>query len=109
MTRFYGVIGYGESVESPPASGKHVLQVSEVPYFGDVLQHNRRLEEGQGVNKNVVVNNRISIVADEFANDHIYQIKYAMWRGVRWTVTNVVVEHPRLILTLGEVYNGPTP
>lgn len=109
MARFYGVIGYGESVESPPASGKWVMQITERTLSGDVLRNTRGLEEGVGLNKNITVGNRISVVADEYANNHFFAIKYAMWQGVRWTVTNVEVQHPRLILSLGEVYNGPTP
>lgn len=109
MARFSGVIGYGETVESPPDSGVFVAQITEYPYSGDVLRNTRALEEGVGLNKNITVGNRISVVADEYANDHIYEMKYVMWRGVRWTVTNVDVQHPRLILSLGEVYNGPTP
>jgi hypothetical protein len=109
MARFSGVIGYGETVESPPASGKYVMQITEYPYSGDVLRNTRGLEEGVGVNKNITVGNRISVVADEYANKHFFAIKYVMWQGVRWTVTNVEVQHPRLILSMGEVYNGPTP
>jgi hypothetical protein len=109
MARFYGVIGYGESVESPAGSGKWIDQITEYPYYGDVLSNTRSLEEGLGLNKDITVGNSISIVADEFANDHIFAIRYAMWRGIRWTVAKVVVQPPRLILSLGDMYNGPTP
>lgn len=109
MARFSGVIGYGETVESPPDSGKWVKQVTELPYRGDVLRSTRQLEEGVDLNKNITVRNRISVVADEYATQHFFAIIYVMWQGARWTVTDVEVQHPRLILSLGEVYNGPTP
>lgn len=109
MARFSGVIGYGETVESPPGSGKWVKQITEYPYSGDVLSNRRGLEEGVDLNKNITVRNRISVVADEYANQHFFAIVYVVWQGARWTVTNVDVQHPRLILSLGEVYNGPTP
>jgi hypothetical protein len=53
-----------------------------------------------------VVQNSISIVADEFAREKFFAIRYILWAGVYWSVTSVQVDHPRLTLQLGEVYNG---
>lgn len=107
--RFHGVVGYGESVETPPDSGKWVDLITEQPYFGDVTRNTRSLETGDRVNPNITVSNSISIVADQYAIKHFLKIKYVKWMGVLWTVTNVEVRSPRLLLTLGDVYNGPTP
>lgn len=109
MTRFYGVVGYGESVETPSGSGVWKNVITEHPYYGDEVRNIRRLQEGESVNKDIAVTNSISIVADEYANQHFHKIKYVEWNGVRWTVQTVEVRRPRLILNLGEVYNGPTP
>lgn len=109
MARFSGMVGYGESVEDPPGSGVWVDLIEEFPYQGDVVRNTRALESGEKVNNDITVSNSISIVADEFAIEHFFKIKYVMWRGVRWTVTSVEVRAPRLILSLGSVYNGPTP
>ncbi|MCA1806977.1 MAG: hypothetical protein LC687_03870, partial [Actinobacteria bacterium] len=54
------------------------------------------------------VGNSISIVADAYANEHFFAIRYIRWAGTLWTVQNVDVESPRLVLRLGGVYNGPT-
>ena len=48
-------------------------------------------------------------MADSYAEENFFAIKYVRWMGARWVVTNVEVRRPRLILNLGEVYNGPTP
>jgi hypothetical protein len=66
------------------------------------------LPDGTKVNDDLSVNNSISIVADEYANEHFFAIRYVAWAGTLWTVTNVEVQSPRLLLTLGGVYNGPT-
>jgi len=107
--RFYGNVGYGESVESPSGSGVWKMVVTELPYYGDVLRNTRQLENGEGLNKDITVSNSISILADDHATEHFFAIKYVVWEGVRWTVTKVEVQRPRLILSLGSVYNGPTP
>jgi hypothetical protein len=108
MTRFCGEVGYGDSEESPSDSGVWIDTITEVQYFGDVIRNARKLEPGDGLNEDITVGNSISIVADEYAKNHFFNIKYVRWAGVLWTVTNVEVRSPRLILSLGSVYNGPT-
>lgn len=107
MARFHGEVGYGESVETSPGVWEDVM--TEQVYSGNVVRNTRRLESGEGLNDDVVVGNSISIVADQHAIEHFFQIKYVRWAGVLWTVTSVEVRAPRLILSLGKVYNGPTP
>jgi hypothetical protein len=108
MARFFGEVGYGASVEDPPASGVWVDTITEYAYQGDVIRNSRQLENSDKVNNDVVVANSISIVADELANENFFNIKYIRWAGVLWTVTSVEVRSPRLVLSLGSVYNGPT-
>ena len=107
MARFSGRIGYGESVETAP--GVWVDNIIERSYFGDVVRNARNLREGEHLNADLSVQNSISIVADAYANDHFFAIRYVEWAGALWTVSSVEVQSPRLLLRLGEVYNGPTP
>ena len=109
MARFYGEVGYGDSIENPADSGVWVDHITEFPYTGDVIRNTRKLDDGESLNSNISVNNSISILADQYAIDHFFTIKYVRWAGVLWTVTSVEVRSPRLILSLGSVYNGPTP
>lgn len=107
--RFFGKVGYGDSVETPSDSGVWVDAITEASYYGDVIRNTRKLDDSDSLNDNITVNNSISIVVDDYAVDHFFKIKYVEWEGVLWTVTSVEVKSPRLILSLGEVYNGPTP
>jgi len=109
MARFCGEVGYGESVETPSGGGVFDDVITEFEYYGDVIRNTRKSEEGQSVNNDITVGNSISVVADEYANTHYHAIRYVRWAGTLWTVTNVEVKSPRLILSLGNVYNGPTP
>lgn len=111
MARYYGRIGYGvtqETLVEDLPSGVWVEDIIERSYYGDVVQNIRTLREGEHLNSDIGVQNMISIVADAYANDHFFAIRYVEWAGALWTVTNVEVQSPRLILRLGEVYNGPT-
>lgn len=107
MAKFYGEIGYGESVETPAGSGVFVDSITEYSYYGDVIRNTRKLESGESLNNDISVGNSISIVADQYAFEHFFDIRYIRWAGTLWTVTTVEVKSPRLILSLGSVYNGP--
>lgn len=107
MAKFSGVVGYGSSTETAP--GVFVDTIIEKNYYGDVINNVRNLQDGDGLNPNITVNNSISVVADAYMNANYFAIRYIRWNGVLWTVTTVDVKRPRLILSLGEVYNGPTP
>ena len=108
MARFFGEVGYGDTIETPSTSGVWVDIITEIQYFGDVIRNTRKLESGEYLNDDLSVGNSISIVADQYAIEHFFKIKYVRWAGVLWTVTQVEVRSPRLILSLGSVYNGPT-
>ena len=110
MAKFHGKVGYNQGpVESPSGSGVYVPNIIEKTYFGDVIRNTRKIQEGTIVNEDLSVQNSISIVADAYANLNFFAIRYVEWLGGLWTVYEVVVEAPRLVLRLGGVYNGPTP
>lgn len=104
MAKFFGVVGYAKTEETNPGVWEEFLE--ERPYTGDVLKNNRRWENGENLNDEFNINNSFSIVADEFAFENIFAIRYVTWMGAKWKVTNVEVQRPRLLLTVGGVYNG---
>lgn len=105
MKRFFGKVGYGETVETAPGIWKD--EITEIAYYGDITRNTRQLQNGLKVNDDLTVNNYISIVADPYANEHFFAMRYVEWSGTLWNITNVEVQSPRLLLTLGGVYNGP--
>lgn len=104
MARYFGNIGYATTVETSPGVWTEVI--SKKRYFGDVFYNRRRLESSGGINDNVLSTAEISVVADPYAYDHFHQIRYIEFMGAEWKVSNVEVRRPRLILTLGGLYNG---
>lgn len=106
MARFYGAVGYAEQVEMSPGVWEDILV--EYNYYGDVLRNTRRLQNDEKVNNDLTVGNSISVVADEYAYEHFFAIRYIKWAGSLWTVSEVEVQRPRLLLRLGGVYHGPT-
>jgi len=103
MAKFYGSIGFANITETAP--GVWTEGITEYSYTGDVIRNTRRLESGENLNDNITINNMISIIADPFANENFHAIRYVKWMGASWKVTNVEVQRPRLLLTIGGLYN----
>lgn len=106
MAKFYGQIGFIINPDEPDERGLCEPIVTERNYYGDVNRISRRWETGQKINDDITISNEISIVSDPFVNQNIPWIKYVRWNGVTWKVSNVDVQFPRLILSIGGVYNG---
>lgn len=102
MARFYGVVGFVEQQEVQPYVFDDVI--TEHAYYGDVLRNSRRLEAGVGLVDNITVNNQISIIADAYAEEHFFNIRYVVWQGAKWKVSTAEVQDKRLLLTLGGIY-----
>ncbi len=104
MAKFYGAIGYSITEEVKP--GVYAEKITERMYYGDLQRNTRRLQTASQVNDDIEISNEISIVADPFANENFHLMKYAEFMGTKWKVTSVEVQYPRLILTVGGLYNG---
>ena len=103
MAKFYGEIGFGTSIETSP--GVYEDQVTTRNYYGDLIKNTRRLQSSGSVNDDVNISNQISIVADPYANENFYAMRYVKFMGAKWKISDVEVQYPRLILTIGGVYN----
>lgn len=106
--RFYGKVGYVRSIEKDPINSPSVYteEIKEVNYYGDVLKLNSRWEKGTGVNDDISIGHQISILADPFSYENFSWIRYVEFMGAKWKITNIEVERPRIILTLGGLYNA---
>lgn len=104
MAKFYGAVGYAETVERSP--GVWVEEIVERNYFGEQNRYSRRLQTTDKVNDNIDITAEISIVADPYAIQHFHAIRYVEFMGAKWKVTNATPNHPRLLLTLGGVYQS---
>ena len=104
MAKYFGKIGYAEQVETAP--GVWEEKITERQYYGDVVRNIRRLESSGNFNDNINVSMEISIVADPYAIQNFHTMRYVEFMGSLWKITSVEVNYPRLILSIGGVYNG---
>lgn len=104
MAKFYGKIGFVRSEEVSPGVWKNIPE--ERDYYGDVIRSAKQWQGSGEVNDNLMISNQISIIADSFVNENFAAMKYVKFMGARWKITNAEVQFPRLLLTLGGIYNG---
>lgn len=107
MSKFYGKIGFVEVKEDPDNPGVWSEETIEREYRGELIRVSKRLQtSSNSVNDNVTISNEISIVADPYANDNMYAMRYVIFGGAKWKIETVDVEYPRLKLSIGGIYNG---
>lgn len=102
MAKWYGTVGFAKTVETEPGIWEE--QIVEERYYGDLQSNFRKLQNSGEVNDDVNIANKISMLADPFAVNNFHSIRYAEYLGTNWKVTDVEVQYPRLILSLGGVY-----
>lgn len=104
MNKWYGKVGYVETVEIEP--GVWEEQETVRSYYGDRIRRSSKFQTSSGVNDNRDIYVELSIMADSYADLHFSSIRYVEFGGVNWKVNTVEPRRPRLILGLGGEYNG---
>ncbi len=102
--KFSGKIGFlvGESEE---CQGIWKPEIIERSYTGDILRNKRQYQIGDKQNADLNVSNQISILSDPYMQQNWASIRYVIWNGVKWQVSSVDINYPRLTLELGGVCN----
>lgn len=106
MARFYGKVGYVNSIKK--SAGVYENQPEEHYYYGDIINISKRWQTNENLNDDIRLEQTISIMADAYAWENYFKIRYVIIDGVAWRVTNVQVVRPRLMLYIGGIYNGET-
>ena len=105
--KYCDMIGFGIEAEVDPVNRPGIIKTSiiERKYKGDLMRVSRQFRQSGNLNDNVVFSNEISIVADPFAFENFSNIRYVVYMGSKWKISNVRVEYPRLVLTMGDMWN----
>lgn len=108
MAKFHGNIGFEEQYEKTP--GNWTSRTVEKEYFGEVVSLFYNTRNGsETTNDELTVNKRISVVANDYAFKNFQFMKYIVYMGVKWHITSVEPQYPRLIISMGGVYNAKSP
>lgn len=103
MAKFCGKIGFIKTVETEPGIWEESL-VEEKKYYGDITRNIFKYQNNGQVNDNINISNTISIISDPYANNNLQYMKYVVFNGAKWKISNIDIQPPRLILILGDLY-----
>jgi hypothetical protein len=104
MAKFYGEIGFAETIEIRPGVWKP--STTERMYSGDIIKNVRRWQVNEGLNDDISISNEVSILADPFVYSNLHNMRYVKWLGSSWKITKIDIKRPRVLITIGGVYNG---
>jgi hypothetical protein len=105
MAKWFGKIGYEIITQTEPgiwAAG----DIVEREYYGDITSDHWRRQNSGEINDNVTLSNVVSIIPDQFAYENCSNMAYVEIMGAKWKISDIEIQNPRLILTVGGVYNG---
>lgn len=106
MDKFYGAVGYAEVVKT--SAGVFDEHLVEKTYYGDIIKRSGRFQSAESINDELRMTNQISIVADPYAKQNYSSMRYVTLENSKWKVISIDIEYPRLIITVGGLYHGPT-
>lgn len=104
MGVFYDKIGFVETVTKTP--GVWISEYIEKEYPGVISRLSRRWQRTDKINSDIDVNLVLSLIMDDYVEKHVDAIRYVVYNGVKWSVTNIEIDRPRITLTVGGVYNA---
>lgn len=105
--RYSGAIGIAVQTEKSPGIWEDTI--TEVPKLGDVVQRTEVLGSADSVLPQYRTTTSISVLSDGVLKENYENLRYVTYMGKRWTIASAVIDAPRLVLYIGEVYNGPIP
>ena len=101
--RFFGNIGFEQTLEVEPGIWEE--SISKRPYQGDVIRNQRRWQEQQdSINDKINISNEVSVLADDYLLENLGSMRWVEFNGVKWKISWVNLQYPRVVLTLGGVY-----
>lgn len=99
MAKFYGKIGFLDTIETEPGLWQETFQ--EKPYYGDIVRNTTKWQTAGKVNDDISLNNSISIIADPYASENFQKMRYVEFMDNKWKIESIEVQYPRLILSIG--------
>lgn len=105
MAKWFGKVGYATTVQTAPSVWKSKIEEHE--YYGDIIRNTSKWSaNSDSTNDDLTIDNQFSIVADPFAYQNFHSMKWIEFMGTKWEINKVEPKYPRLILTVGGVWNG---
>jgi hypothetical protein len=104
MAKFSGLVGYVTQSESSPGVWSSVE--NPIMMKGDIIRQSSNGQNDDKVNSDVSLNHRVSLVGDAYSFGNYYNIRWVEINGLKWEISSIEIQRPRIIVTLGGIWNG---
>lgn len=104
MAKFSGLVGYVTQSEIRPGVWSSVENARSMR--GDIIRQSSNSQNDDKVNSDISLGHRVSLVGDAYSFGNYYDIKWIDVHGKKWEVSSVEIQRPRIIVSLGGVWNG---
>lgn len=105
MAKWSGIVCFRDEKESEMQPGVWVKELTEKNYYGEIIKNLASLQNESELNPTMLINNQISIISDPYARENFTKIIYLTFMGSKWKPASIEVQYPRLVITLGGLYN----
>lgn len=103
MSRFAGTVGYTVQEETTPGVWTTVEKTRKMK--GDIMKQVASHQSSEYLHDDVVLSHRVSLIGDAYAFDNYFNISWVKMDTQKWKVASIEVDRPRIIVTLGGVWN----
>lgn len=104
MSKFAGWVGYVTQEETSPGVWSPMDNPKRMR--GDIIRQNVNHQDNGKVNGDISLNHRVSLIGDKYAFNNVHFIKWVEFNNLKWEVTSVELQRPRIIVSLGGLWNG---
>ena len=104
MNKARETIGFGITQNESP--GVFSEKIVERKYYVDKIFDSRKYDQNNSINGSIDLSNKFSIVCDPFARENYLNMRYITWMGVKWRISTITVDYPRLTLSVSGEFNG---
>lgn len=105
MAKFSGKVAFREDDHEVEAGIWEASGIVEKQVYGDIYRNTAKIVQGDKINADVVISNRVDFVGNAYFRDNYEKIIYCIWRGKKYNVTNIdILEYPRITFDLGGLY-----
>lgn len=106
MARAAVIIGSSKPMTEVPDDGIARDEYVERKFRATVTRLNNNMVSSGDVIDNLKMDMNFQIKMDKWTYENFQWLRYLVYNGAKWKITNVQVQRPNMIVQVGGIFNG---